>query len=249
MSTDATPVLAPDLAQAGPLAFATPNRMEARGFAEGARVGAMLAGSPNAPGAGPAIEARDDPAAGLTFVLKALGATTIVAIHPDTGMVKARWLDAATLADVAAWAASMSAAGFNLYFTPNLPAPGMERKAAKADMSAVRAVFADVDAKGGQSLEGARAAVLALPPPSFIIASGGGFQPVWVLDAPMPATPDVVAAVEAVGRRLAALAGGDPVQNVDRILRLPFTVNYPNATKRAAGRGVSLSGLLREAAQ
>ena len=251
MFTTATPVLTPDLAQAGPLAFATPNRMEARGFAEGARVDAMLARGLYAPSAGPAIEARDDPAAGLAFVLGAVGPTTVVAILPDRGNIQARWLDAGALADASAWAADRSKAGFNLYWTPNLPAAGLAKKPAKADMHWLRALYADVDAKAGRTLGAAHAAILALPmpAPSFITATGGGLQPVWVLDPALPATPGAVAQAEQHGAALAGLCGGDAVQNVDRILRLPFTVNYPDARKREAGRVPCPSGLVREMAR
>ena len=251
MSTNTTPVIAPGLAHAGPLAFATPNQMEARGFAEGARVAAMLARSPNGPSAEPAIDAKDDAAAGLAFVLGAVGPATVVAILPDRGAVQARWLDAGSLAAVSAWAAELSKAGCNLYWTPNLPAASLARKPAKADMHWLRALWADVDAKAGRTLATAYGAILALPmpAPSFTTATGGGFQPVWVLNPPMPATPDAVAQAERHGAALAGLCGGDAVQDVCRILRLPFTMNYPDARKRDAGRVACPSGLVRELAR
>ena len=191
------------------------------------------------------VEARDDPAAGLAFILNVAGPTTVVAIHPGRGNIQARWLDQGTLPEAAAWAVKRSEEGFNLYWTPNLPTQGLARKPAKADVRELRALWADVDGKAGRTLGQAQAAVLALPEASFIIASGGGFQPVWLLDAPLPAASDTIAEAEAVGRRLAAAAHGDPVQSVDHILRLPFTLNYPNATKQKAGRVVCVSGLVR----
>ena len=147
---------------------------------------------------------------------------------------------------MAAWATERSKAGFNLYFTPNLPTAGLARKPAKADVTALRALYADVDAKGETSLTAAHAAILALPmpPASFVIATGGGFQPVWLFEAPMLATPDLVAQVERDGAAVARLTGGDPVQNVDRILRLPFTMNHLNVNKRKAGRVPCPSGLV-----
>ena len=242
MSTRTTP--------AGPFGYCGPlNRAERRALAEGQRTAALLAGQDSRP-AFPAIEARDDPAAGLAFVLSAVGPATVVAIHPERKTTAAAWLDRDMLDTVAAWATERSKAGFNLYFTPNLPTTGLARKPAKADMTALRALYADVDAKGETSLAAAHAAILALPmpPASFVIATGGGFQPVWLFEAPMPATPDLVAQVERDGAAVARLAGGDPVQNVDRILRLPFTTNHPNANKRKAGRVPCPSGLVLEVA-
>ena len=245
--TTTTTVGAPRIVQAGPPG--QPNALERRAFAEGARTAAMLARQDEH--ALPPIEARDDPNAGLAFVLGASGATPVVPLHPDQGTVKARWLDRNTLQDVAAWAARLSAAGFNLYWTPNLPVAGLLRKPGKADMRALRALWADVDAKDGRTMSAAFAAVSALPmpPASFITATGGGFQPVWLFEAEIPATPDTVAQVERHGETLARLCGGDAVQNVDRILRLPFTMNYPNARKREAGRVPCPSGLVREPAR
>jgi hypothetical protein len=216
------------------------DRFTTRAADEAARLAALDTRNPTSH-----IDARHDPAAGLQFIIENVGASTVVAIHPQTGAIQARWLDIATLPSVAAWAVKQNV-DWNLYFTPNSTTRGLAKKAAKGDIPELRAVFADVDAKDGRTLEQARAAVLGLPiPPSFIIASGGGFQPVWLFDQPLQATSEAIAEAEAVGRRLAALANGDPVQNVDRILRLPFTLNHPNAAKRKAGRDVSISGLLR----
>ena len=221
------------------------NRTERLALAEGQRAVAALTGqgSPHTP---PAIEVRDDPAAGLAFVLGNVGPATVVAIHPEQNSIAAAWLDRITLDAVAAWATKQSKAGFNLYFTPNLPTMGLARKPAKADTTALRALYADVDAKGETSLAAAYAAILALPmpPASFVIATGGGFQPVWLFEAPMLTTPDLVAQAERDGAAVARMAGGDPVQNVDRILRLPFTMNHPNAKKRDAGRVPCPSGLV-----
>lgn len=235
MSTHTTPT--------GPFGYCGPlNRAERHAPAEGARTAAMLArGADTAP----MLDVRNDPAAGLAFVLDVIGSTTVVAIHPDHGSIGGRWLDASTQASVTAWAAEQSAAGFNLYFAVNLPTANMAKKPSRADITAIRGVFADVDAKAGRSLDQALTAVMVLPPPSLVIATGGGFQPLWMLDRPVLATEESMAEAEAVGRHIARLTDGDAVQNVDRILRLPFTVNYPNAKKRRAGRVTTCSGLVR----
>lgn len=151
-------------------------------------------------------EVRDDPAAGLAFVLREIGSTVVVAIHPDR--VKARWLDAGTLDGTATWTTELSAAGFNLYFTLNEPAADMAKKPAKADIVTVRGVCADVDAKGSRTLADALAAARGCPgpAPSFITATGGGYQPVWLFDPAVPASPDAVARAEAIGRRIACQA-------------------------------------------
>src|SRR5206468_1403933 len=67
--------------------------------------------------------------------------------------------------------------------------------------------------------------------------------PVWLIE-PLPASPDNLARLEAVGNAIRVLTGGDAVENVDRLLRLPGTINYPKAPKRAAGRIPIMARLL-----
>jgi hypothetical protein len=187
----------------------------------------------------------DRPDMGCQAILRAIGATTLVAIRPDSGMDGAVWLDAATLSNAASWAAQRNAAGANLYFTLNEPVSGLGKKPTKADIRTLRGIGADIDAKAGRDLDTAWAAIDAVPyPPSLIIMSGGGWQPFWLFDVPIEATPDTVSQVEAVGRKIAKLTRGDAVQNIDRIFRLPFTMNHPNKKKREQGRTVCLSGLI-----
>jgi P4 family phage/plasmid primase-like protien len=52
---------------------------------------------------------------------------------------------------------------------------------------------------------------------------------------------DVVAGVEARAIGIKVAVEGDAVQNVDRVMRLPGTVNWPNEKKRRAGRVPRLS--------
>ncbi len=136
-------------------------------------------------------------------------------------------------------------ARFNMYFTANQPRPGCGRKPSKADIAALRCAYADIDAKDDRDMAAAFAAIGAVPlPPTCTIMTGGGFQPLWMLKDPVVVTPEVIRCAEALGGRIADLTGGDRVQNADRILRLPYTTNYPNARKRAAGRVPCPSGLV-----
>lgn len=43
---------------------------------------------------------------------------------------------------------------------------------------------------------------------------------------------------------IAKALGGDNCHNVDRLLRLPGTINMPNAKKRAAGRVPTLARII-----
>lgn len=109
----------------------------------------------------------------------------------------------------------------------------------------LRTCYADIDTKNGRSMAGAFAAISTVKlPPDLVLLTGGGFQPLWLFKQPLPNTEVNASRVEALGAQIAELTGGDAVANVDRILRLPFTVNYPNQKKRSAGRVACLSGVV-----
>src|SRR5262249_13395804 len=66
-----------------------------------------------------------------------------------------------------------------------------------------------------------------------------GIQALWKLSTriPLNGSPDQVAEIEERTKALTLRLGGTAgTQNVDRILRLPGTINLPNAKKRNAGR-------------
>lgn len=132
----------------------------------------------------------------------------------------------------------------NVYFSVNEPkADAPDKKLEKQDIGAVRVVSADIDLPGAND-EAAVAALQAkvgtalaeLPDPTFLIDSGGGVQAHWRLDAKLPATPEAIGWAEDQARGIAHELGGDAIGNVDRIMRLPGTINVPDARKRAKGR-------------
>lgn len=149
------------------------------------------------------------------------------------------------------------AGAFNLYFSANEPKPDApDRKLTKDDVARITTIFADIDPAAGADLAAERLRLRALADdlsgelwaPTYTIDSGGGVQLLWRLREPLDATPENIAAVEAQGRGIAAKLGGDPVQNIDRVMRLPGTTNFPNAKKRAAGRKSAPSCIIGRAA-
>ena len=157
----------------------------------------------------------------------------LCSIVPD-GNCTGRWFGA----DVPAateWAAAESLAGRNVYWTTNQVAKGCNKKPSKADIVAARFAHVDIDPpKDGGPIDKlqTQAELVALPfPPTLIIDSGGGLQAFWRLSGPAS-----LAEVESVNQSLAERLGGDHCHNIDRLMRLPGTVNYPNSKKRAAGR-------------
>ena len=77
-----------------------------------------------------------------------------------------------------------------------------------------------------------------IPKPTVCVFSGGGYQLAWRLSKPELAdgSKERVAELERYSRRLEEVLGADNCHNLDRMLRLAGTVNFPNAKKRAAGR-------------
>lgn len=151
----------------------------------------------------------------------------------------------------------------NLYFTlndPKLP-EAQEGKAGKlkeADVEAIRGVAVDIDPDeaaeaepGGLERERDRLKHIALEalahetcPATAAIDSGNGVQLLWLFDKPLPNTPENREAVKRQAAGLAQHFGGDAVQSLDHLFRIPFTRNIPNRKKREKGRAECVSKLL-----
>ncbi len=126
----------------------------------------------------------------------------------------------------AAWIAEQ--AGKNIYFHVNaLRVDVKNKKATKEDIEEVLAFHTDID--NSEAFE-----LLDNFPlrPTAVVASGGGRQAFWLLREPLRD----LALAERINKAIAELCGGDHCWNVDRVMRVPGTVNIPNAKKRAAGR-------------
>src|SRR5262245_6360122 len=137
----------------------------------------------------------------------------------------------------------------NLYFTVNplkKSAPP-DRKPTKTDIAALAWCHVDIDPVGGETPEAAKehamAALRAAPWASEIIDSGGGIQAFWRLRGPIPVGADIDG-LETVNKALATRFGGDHCHNIDRIMRVPGTINLPGAKKIAKGRKVCAATLL-----
>ena len=145
--------------------------------------------------------------------------------------------DATAAAD---WAVAANERGHNVYFTFNRAPDGFNRKPSASDIIAARFAFADIDPpKDGQPFD-IEAHLDTLEndrfPPSFVIASGGGLQAYWRIEE-----SENLAAIAELGIGIAHRLNADSCGNVDRLARLPGTVNYPNEVKRARGRRPSLA--------
>jgi hypothetical protein len=144
----------------------------------------------------------------------------------------------------------------NLYFHVNPPMKALSKKAEREDIKSMDWLHVDIDPRAGEDLEQERARCLALfttnlpkgiPAPTVIIFSGGGYQGFWRLDKPVEINGDVPAAEKAklFNLQLEHVFGGDHCHNIDRIMRLPGTVNIPDAKKIKKGRTATLAALIQ----
>jgi len=126
----------------------------------------------------------------------------------------------------------------NVYHHVNLPFPALRNaKARKEDMEWATYLHVDID-----DLDALGRLSKFSPAPTAVVMSGGGYQAFWKLAS---ATDDLER-VERSNKWIAEQLGGDKTHNVDRIMRVPFTVNVPNQKKRAAGRVAALAYVVEE---
>lgn len=147
----------------------------------------------------------------------------------------------------------------NIYFHVNPTTEPLDRKANREQISKLAWLHVDIDPRAGEDLDEERERCLKLlcdpdeldkrkiPPPTAVIFSGGGYQGFWRLQEPFDINGDLALAEEAKlwNRQLELLFGADDCHNVDRIMRLPGTINRPDAKKRKKGRTEQLADLVR----
>jgi len=135
----------------------------------------------------------------------------------------------------------------NLHFVPN--SEFLEGSRTKANLKAVRFLHVDLDCKDYPGTEHEQFNKITellceqktrpkgVPPPTTIWFTGGGIQGLWRLAEPI----DIEEAEELNRSLLVALQGGAGTHDAGRLLRLPWTTNWLNDKKRAAGRQPKLA--------
>jgi predicted P-loop ATPase len=142
----------------------------------------------------------------------------------------------------------------NLYWSVNPPLRPVAKKAEREDIREVCYLHVDCDPRAGEPLADEHSRLRALVceklpagvPPTAIVFSGGGYQAFWKLAEPIPVNGELARAEAAAdyNRHLERAFGGDNCHNVDRIMRLPGTVNVPDAKKQKKGRKPALAALV-----
>jgi hypothetical protein len=142
----------------------------------------------------------------------------------------------------------------NIYFTVNSLLRPLNKKPERTDVASMDWLHVDVDPRPGEDLESEQQRALkmlreppgGIPPPTVITFSGGGYQAFWRLKDPVRIDGEEASYEDAkrYNQQLEVVFGGDNCHNVDRVMRLPGTVNFPDEKKRKKGRKVSLAALI-----
>ena len=140
----------------------------------------------------------------------------------------------------------------NIYFHVNTPLRALTKKAGREDIKSVDWLHVDIDPRVNEDLDEERKRALDLltsnlpegvPKPTVIIFSGGGYQAFWKLQQSIIIDGDLPKAEDAkrYNVQLEIRFGADNCHNIDRIMRLPGTINLPDARKVKKGRTATLA--------
>jgi hypothetical protein len=191
---------------------------------------------------------KPDPSKAIEFLrrLKPEGPWALTAIEPD-GPTTTRVLH--NDEEVRAFVSEQNKTK-NIYYSVNTPKPTITKKANKKEIICVDFLHVDVDPAKDETSEAFIERFLPViqayqPHPTAIVRSGNGINALWRLAEPVELNgPASYTAVEDRNVALAEAFGADPsTRDISRILRVPGTVNYPNAAKLKRGRKVGLAEL------
>jgi hypothetical protein len=210
-------------------------------------------------------ELRPDYGASIAFLRRVHNGRrwTLTAILPDeierVKKTVTATFDATREADCLKWLEKYGAKR-NVYWSVAELLYDMNKKAERTDVARVHFLHVDLDPNTGEPIPEERARILAtlqgtkrpdvlpgkIPAPSLIVDSGGGYQGFWELSDPIEIGGDIVKAEDEKGYNLAieVALGADSCHNIDRVMRLPGTINRPSRGKLAKGRTERLAAVV-----
>ncbi len=201
------------------------------------------------------IDPKPDPDKAASFLQqwKPEGPWPLCAFHEDrTGVFGTFGPD--SLPELAEWIEQQNKAERNCYWHVNTVKQPKKGKATKSNVQRVEWFHVDVDPKKGKNIREEQERILnklltssVLPTPTVITFSGGGYQAFWKLQQPIEVNCALtqIEDAEQYNVQIAKLLGGDNCHNADRIMRLPGTINWPNAKKRENGQTPVMANVIR----
>lgn len=181
---------------------------------------------------------------------------TVALFNPETRRMLAFTFGRADMETHAAGIAWANAGGWNAYFRPNGYAPDADFSGSEhPDKADVRTGFVShIDADAPKDLPEAdrlawceaKAAELEADGASLVWFTGGGVQAAKLLREPLALGPGGIAheEFEEANVAWANARGGDHCHDCSHLLRIPGSVNWPDARKRSRGRVPALARLI-----
>lgn len=143
---------------------------------------------------------------------------------------------------------ALNSQGYGIYYSPN-PTTATVKRATKNDVIFAAYLYIDIDPRAGEDLvkeqERMRLALSRfIPRPTFVVMSGGGYQALWRLAAPVDLDGEngpETARIEGFNKAIEIALGGDNCHSIEHLYRLPGTINWPHAKKRKRGQVPTLA--------
>jgi hypothetical protein len=162
----------------------------------------------------------------------------VVAIDPD-GIIKAMSVHPDRIDELRSFIEQYQGK-YGLYFAVNPLRRDPGTKASKPDVAALAYHHVDLDPRNHEPLDSEKLRLIAVVEdspvqPSSVVDSGNGLGVFYRLTEPILHDGNTEA-LEQINKRLEQYFSADHCHNLDRIMRLPGTVNLPTASKIAKGR-------------
>lgn len=189
------------------------------------------------------------------------GLRVLTAIAPDRKGIATASFDPSEEEEMSQWIERFNGKR-NIYYHVNPPMRRLEKKAEREDIKEVAWLHVDIDPRSphksvedveafledeqNRLLDLAMDAPEGIPHPTAIVFSGGGYQMFWRLKKPIPINGDLGLAEDAkrYNVQLEIVYDADNCHNIDRIMRLPGTINVPDSKKAAKGRKPALAKVM-----
>ena len=136
----------------------------------------------------------------------------------------------------------------NIYYTLNKIAYPINKKPTRGDIKEMGWLHVDLDPRAREDVKTEQARLEKLvdamgQKPTVVVFSGGGLQCLWRLKEPftIDGKEELFEEAKLYNLQLELIYDADNCHNVDRIMRLPGTVNHPDKRKREKGREPALA--------
>jgi Family of unknown function (DUF5906) len=175
-------------------------------------------------------------------------------IDPDTGkkgLFETCSFPTRDAAKLAEWIDGRQGRG-NIYYSINPAMAPQNKKLERENIKELVSLHVDLDPYVDEDQDAAQARIIdklakLKKPPTWIIVSGGGVQAIWDLveAVPIGGNAEIYEDLKYFNIQIERELGGDHCHNIDRIMRLPNTINCPDERKIKKGRRRALAYIVK----